>query len=110
MSGLRKIFSFLKREIVLTIAWMLAIFSSFLVHPSKEYIGYIDWRTLGILWSLMVVIQGFKINGVFDMMTLRLLSKTKWMWQIYAVLIALCFFSAMVITNDVALIDRKSVV
>ncbi|MEE1008270.1 MAG: SLC13 family permease [Agathobacter sp.] len=104
MSGLRKIFSFLKREIVLTIAWMLAIFSSFLVHPSKEYIGYIDWRTLGILWSLMVVIQGFKINGVFDMMTLRLLSKTKWMWQIYAVLIALCFFSAMVITNDVALI------
>ena len=43
MSGLRKIFSFLKREIVLTIAWMLAIFSSFLVHPSKEYIGYIDW-------------------------------------------------------------------
>ena len=55
-----------KIDTVLCIAWILAIISAFFVHPSKEYLGYIDFRSLGILWGLMVIIQGFKENSVFD--------------------------------------------
>lgn len=99
-----KILKFLKNETVLTVAWILAILSSIWVHPSKEYIGYIDFRSLGILWSLMVIMAALRVNGLFDQIGRKLLSKTKKIWQLEAVLVFLCFFFSMLITNDVALI------
>lgn len=89
---------------VLCIACILAIISAFIVKPGKEYIGYIDFRSLGILWGLMVVIQGFKENSVFEKIATALLSKVKNGRQLSATLVFLCFFSSMFITNDVALI------
>ena len=93
-----------KIDKVLCIAWILAIISAFLVHPTKEYLGYIDFRSLGILWGLMVIIQGLKENSVFDRIAGFLLSKVTKSWQLSAVLIFMCFFASMLITNDVALI------
>ena len=55
-----------KIDKVLVISWILAIISAFFVHPGKEYISYIDFRSLGILWGLMVIIQGFKENSVLQ--------------------------------------------
>ena len=89
---------------VLIIAWILAIISAFFIHPDKEYIGYIDFRSLGILWGLMIVIQGFRENCVFEKICELLLDKVKTGWQLGLVLIFLCFFTSMFITNDVALI------
>lgn len=94
----------LKKETVLLAAWVLALISAFLVKPSGAYLGYIDFRSLGILWSLMVIMQGLKQNGVFSLVGMRLLAKTRKVWQLSAVLIFLCFFCSMFITNDVALI------
>ncbi len=93
-----------KPDTVLTIAWILAIISAFFVHPGKAYLGYIDFRSLGILWGLMVIIQGFKENSVFDRIAGFLLSKVTKSWQLAAVLIFMCFLGSMLITNDVALI------
>lgn len=89
---------------VLLVAWVLAIISAIFVHPDKEYPGYIDFRSLGILWGLMVIIQGFRENSVFEKIGAFLLSKVKKGWQLAAVLIFMCFFGSMLITNDVALI------
>ena len=93
-----------KIDTVLCIAWILAIISAFFVYPSKEYLGYIDFRSLGILWGLMVIIQGLKENSVFDRIAGFLLSKVTKSWQLSAMLIFMCFFGSMLITNDVALI------
>ncbi|MCR4758424.1 MAG: citrate transporter [Butyrivibrio sp.] len=101
MNALKKL---KKLDVVLTIAWILAIISAFFVHPDKEYIGYIDFRSLGILWGLMVIIQGFKENSVFEKIAGALLSKVKKGWQLSAVLVFMCFVGSMLITNDVALI------
>ena len=95
---------FIKKETVLTIAAILAVISSFFVKPNKEYLTYIDWRVLGILLSLMVVVAGFQRNGLFDSIGRKLLSKTKDTAQLIGVLVFLCFFSSMLITNDVALL------
>ncbi len=95
---------FKKPDTVLTIAWILAIISAFFVHPTKDYLGYIDFRSLGILWGLMVIIQGFKENSVFEKTAGFLLSKVKSSWQLAAVLVFMCFLGSMLITNDVALI------
>lgn len=99
-----RIIAFLKKETVLSIAAMLAIISAFFVHPSKEYVDYIDWRTLGILLSLMIIMEGFKRTGFFDEIGAKLLKYTKKLWQLIMVLVFLCFFFSMFITNDVALL------
>ncbi len=44
-----------KPDTVLCIAWILAIISAFFVHPNKEYLGYVDFHSIGILWGLMVI-------------------------------------------------------
>jgi len=94
----------IKVDPVLIAAWIMAIVSAFFVYPDKEYINYIDWRSLGILWSLMVVIQGLRQNSVFEKTGEFLLKKVKYGWQLASVLIFMCFFGSMLITNDVALI------
>ena len=99
-----KVFDFIKKETVLTVAWILAVVSAFFIPPSAEYLGYIDFRSLGILWSLMVVMEGLKEIGLFNYIGNQLLKRTKKVWQLAAVLIFLCFFLSMLITNDVALI------
>lgn len=99
-----KIIQFFKKETVLVVATILAIVSAFFVHPSKKYISYIDFRVLGILLMLMIIMEGLSKNGFFDAIGEHLLSKTKRVWQLAMVLIFLCFFFAMLITNDVALI------
>lgn len=101
---MKRVVSFIKKETVLLAAWVLALISAFFVTPSRAYLGYIDFRSLGILWSLMVIMQGLKQNGVFSFVGTRLLAKTRKVWQLSAVLIFLCFFCSMFITNDVALI------
>lgn len=99
-----KIKQFIRQEAVLTVAIMLAVLSAFLVHPDEKYIDYIDFRTLGILFSLMTVMAGLKRQGVFEVLGQTLLAHTGGTIQLVLVLVGLCFFGSMFITNDVALL------
>ncbi|MBR5116432.1 MAG: citrate transporter, partial [Lachnospiraceae bacterium] len=81
-----------------------AAVSAFFVHPDLAYLGYIDWRSLGILWSLMVVIQGLKENAVFEKIGAAVTGRVSDIRQLAAALVFLCFFGSMLITNDVALL------
>ena len=96
--------TFIKKEPVLTIAMILAVISAFFVKPDIKYLDYIDFRTLGILFSLMAVMAGFKELGVFKFIALEILNHAKNLWHTLLVLVMLCFFFSMLITNDVALI------
>ena len=99
-----KIKQFVKQEIVLCVAAVLAVLSMFFVPPDAAYIGYIDLRTLAILFSLMTVMAGLRRQGVFDRLGRTLLAQTGGTLQLVLVLVGLCFFGSMVITNDVSLL------
>lgn len=101
---LSKIISFLKKEIVLTVSGILAFFSCFFVLPDSEYAGYIDFHTILILFCLMGVMAGLQDIGLFQRIGEALLRRFHSERGIAIVLVALCFFSSMLITNDVALI------
>lgn len=101
---IKEVLSFIKKETVLTIAFILAVISSFFVAPSLDYLDYIDFRVLGILLSLMIIMVAFQQIGIFDKIGTALLKQTTTVRQLCGVLILLCFFSSMLITNDVALI------
>lgn len=94
----------IQKEPVLTIAAILAILSCFFVTPDLQYIGYIDMRVLALLYCLMVVVAGIEQAGVFNRMATTLLQKCKSGKTLCLTLVMLCFFSAMIVTNDVALI------
>ena len=100
----KRILEFCKKEIVLMIALLLAAVSAIFVHPDKEYLGYIDMRTLAILFCLMAVMAGLQKIGFFDFIAEALLQRVKQMKGLILLLVMLCFFSSMLITNDVALI------
>lgn len=101
---MKKVITWMKKEVVLVVAWILASISAFFVVPDKQYLNYVDFRTLALLFCLMCVMAGLQKLGVFQWIAEGLLSKVKNIGQLLLILILLCFFFGMFITNDVALI------
>ena len=92
------------KDPVLSAAFVLALVSCFFVLPSGDYIAYLDLHVLSLLLSLMLVVAGLQKAGLFDVVTRKLLGLVHSVRILAIVLICLCFFCSMLITNDVALI------
>ena len=101
---MKRIFVIFKKDAVLTAAWTLAILSMAAVPPSIRYISYLDLHTLGLLFCLMATMAGLQAMGFFHQMGESLLMRIHSLRQLEMLLVLLCFFSSMFITNDVALI------
>ncbi|HOV70265.1 MAG TPA: SLC13 family permease, partial [Clostridia bacterium] len=100
----KSLIGFVKKESMLCISFLLALVSMAFVPIDHKYIGYIDFHTLIILLSLMIITAGLRGLGVFTAIGRWMLNKTRSVRGIAAVLVLLCFVFSMVITNDVALI------
>lgn len=99
-----KVKDFVKQELTLCAAFAAALISCFFVPPDGEYWGYIDFRTLALLYCLMVVVAGLRHAGAFTVLAHKLCAKAASVRAMGLTLALLCFFSAMLITNDVALL------
>ena len=88
----QKLFYKIRQEAVLSIAVLLALLSACFVLPDASYFGYIDFRTLTILFSLMTVMAGLQRQGVFTRFAYSLLSRTNSITSLVFVLVGLCFF------------------
>ncbi|MBO4547325.1 MAG: citrate transporter [Treponema sp.] len=96
---------FIKREPVLFAALLLAICASAITRPQPSlYIQAIDFRTLAILFCLMITIKAFQSQNFLDYAAACLLRLCKDRRSLYLLLAALVFFSSMLVTNDVALL------
>ena len=95
---------FVKREPTLCVAFIAALFSCILVPIDSHYIEYIDFRTLALLYSLMVVVSGLRRAGVFGYLAHKLCEKADSARKLGIILVVLSFFSSMLVTNDVALL------
>ena len=96
--------SFIRREPVLLIAALAALLSCFFVPPDAEYLGYLDLRTLALLYCLMTVVAGLRQAGLFTHLAHMLCLKAGSVRAMGLLLVLMSFFSAMLITNDVALL------
>ena len=93
-----------RRDPVLTIAAVLAVASCALVPPDAGYADYVDFRTLGLLFSLMTVMTGLSRAGVFSAAGRALLARTRSGVGAIMALVLLPFVASMLVTNDVSLI------
>ncbi|WP_026567627.1 SLC13 family permease [Bacillus sp. UNC41MFS5] len=94
-------FGFLKKDIVFTVSLILAVTSCFIYPPKLEYINF---QVLFILFSLMLTIKSFEELRFLDKFAIAIINKCNNSRSVSAILILLCFFSSMFVTNDVALI------
>ncbi len=93
-----------KKEIVLVISILAALVALLIARP-KESIGrFIDWRTLAILFCLMLVVGALRNMGVLESLAKALINRTKTLRGLFMVLLIVTFLLSMFITNDVALI------
>lgn len=100
----QKIFIWCKKEIVFCVTFLLALISAFFVKPDAKYISYIDFGTLLTLFSLMAVVAGWRRTGLFNALGKTVCRKVHGQRALCLTLVLLCFFTSMVITNDVALL------
>lgn len=96
--------AFWRNETVLCIAALCALITIPLVPPDSAYPAYIDWHVLVLLLALMAVVAGFRACGLFTWLTGRVLSGSLNGHRLARILLWLPFFSAMLVTNDVALL------
>ena len=102
---MNKIISFIKREPVLFAAILLALLALIFIRPSPSLcLEAIDFRTLAILFSLMIVIKAFQSQNFLNIIAARLLRLCNSQRSLYFLLTYLVFFSSMFVTNDVALL------
>lgn len=96
---------FLRKEIVFSISLILALVSTVFVQPSLiELNKAIDYSVLIILFCLMIQINGLRSFRILDKIALFIVKKCSSIFSLFLSLVLLVFFSAMVITNDVALL------
>ena len=95
---------FWKKETVFCISFLLAAASLLAVPVDRGYLAYPDYRTLALLFCLMMVVAGFQSLGIFTLLGKLLLRKAGSSRGISILLVLLCFFCSMIITNDVTLI------
>lgn len=95
---------FWKKETVFCISFLLAAASLLAVPVDRGYLAYPDYRTLALLFCLMMVVAGFQSLGIFMLLGKLLLRKAGGSRGISILLVLLCFFCSMIITNDVTLI------
>ncbi len=98
------IIKFCKAQPVLLIAFFAAILTMFMIPPDSEYLGYCNRAVLIQLFSLMTAVSGFRSIGIFEKITGLLLQKAGNIRRLGQLFILICFFSSMLVTNDVALL------
>ena len=96
--------TFIQREPILAVAAICALATMCFVPPDKNYIHYIDVKTLFCLFCLMVSVKGIECEGVLTAISENLASRLKNIKALAFMLVFTCFFVSMLITNDVALI------
>lgn len=103
MALINKIFGLFKRELMLSLALTAAVAALIINPPGPEIISSIDWHTLGTLFMMLTVLEGFKKESVLSPLV-RLTTRFRSVRSLSLFLVFCVFFTSMFVTNDVSLI------
>lgn len=94
---------FFKADLVFTISLLLALLSMLFVPPNSGYLNYLDYSVLATLFCLMCVVAGFRKSGLLSWISRHVLRLARHARTVSLLFVLLCFFCAMLLTNDVCL-------
>lgn len=101
---MERVKKFIKDQPVLVIAFIAALATVFIIPPDSGYKEYVNSTVLIQLFCLMTAVGGFRSVGIFENLTAMLLKKAGSIRRLGIIFTIICFFTSMLVTNDVALI------
>ena len=96
--------SFIKRNIVFCVAFIAAALSCLIIPPNKNYITYVDGRTIGCLFGTLAVIGALRNIHFFKSIARFIIAQTGNARTAVITLVCITFIGSMLIANDMALI------
>lgn len=99
-----KIFNFFKKNIVLSVALVAALLTSFIIPPDREYLSYFDFKTLTCLFCVLAVVCAFKNIDFFYILAEKVVKSFKNLRYTILALVYITFIGSMLIANDMALL------
>lgn len=99
-----KVKSFIKENIVVIIAAIAAITTSFIVPPDGKYLEYFDFKTLTCLFCVLAVVCALRNIRFFYTMAKAIVRKFRTAKSAILALVYITFIGSMLIANDMALL------
>lgn len=98
------VLGFVKKNTVMVIAFFAALFTTIIIRPDKEYLGYFDFRTLTCLFCVLAIVCALKNISFFYMLAHKIVKKFKTVRMCVLALVYITFIGSMLIANDMALL------
>ncbi len=98
------VIDFFKNNVVMTIAFLLAVLTSLFVGIDREYIKYFDFKTLSCLFSVLAVVCALKNINFFYILAKKIVMLFKNTRICILALVYITFIGSMLIANDMALL------
>src|SRR5574344_944184 len=67
----------LKKNVIVVVSVIAAVITCFFVPPDKEYLGYIQYKTIACLFALMLLVVAIKNTKVFNIASAAILKNVK---------------------------------
>ena len=99
-----KLFSFVKKNIVMLIALLAAAVTAIFVPPDRQYLQYFDYKTLTCLFCTLAVVCALKNIRFFYMLAHKVVELFKNARMSVLALTYITFIGSMLIANDMALL------
>lgn len=96
--------NFIMKNMIVFIAFTLSLITVFFVPIDKEYLYYIDFKTISCLFLISCIISAFKDINFFYAVARHIIIKFNTLRKSYIALITITFIGSMIIANDMALI------
>ena len=94
----------LRKNIVLCIAFSAALLTSCIVPPDAQYANYFDWKTLTCLFCVLAVVCALKNVKFFTILARKIVDCTGTLRIAVLALVYITFIGSMLIANDMALL------
>lgn len=96
--------TFIKKHVVLAVAFCAALISAFFVHPDKAYLNYFDYKTLSCLFMTLAVVCALRNIMFFTILSRKIVKMAGNLRLLAIYLVIITFVGSMLIANDMALI------
>ena len=96
---------FIRKNVVLTIAFCAAIITSLIVKPSLSLCaGHVDFKTITCLFCTLAVVCALKNIGFFNVVSHLIVERTGNLRLCCAAVVFITYFGSMLIANDMVLL------
>ncbi|MBE5813333.1 MAG: citrate transporter [Clostridiales bacterium] len=101
---LKNCYLFFKKNVVLSIAIIVAFLTTLIIPVDKQYLNYFDYKTLTCLFCILTVVCALKNINFFYILSCKIVQFCKNIRISIIALVYITFIGSMLIANDMALL------